>query len=68
MNQHPDNRTIDKRFEDREALDRAVQTAVREALRRHMLLGESVAVADDSGGGGVKVLGPDEIRKVLKAA
>jgi hypothetical protein len=56
-----------ERFDDREGMDRAVQDAVREALRRHMLLGESVAVASDSGHG-VKSLGPDEIRKALEAA
>lgn len=43
----------------------AARDAVREALRRHMLLGESVAVADENGG--VKILGPDEIREALKA-
>ena len=48
------------------AIQRAATNAVREALRRHMLLGESVAVADDNGR--VKVLAPDEIREVLKAA
>jgi hypothetical protein len=51
-----------------EEIQRAARDAVREALRRHMLLGESVAVADDSENGGVKVLGPEDIRKVLKAA
>lgn len=47
-------------------IQQAARDAVREALRRHMLLGESVAVADENGG--VKVLGPDEIRKALRAA
>lgn len=49
-----------------DAIQNAAADAVREALRRRMLLGESVAVADDSGG--VKVLGPKDIRKALKAA
>lgn len=44
---------------------RAAQDAVREALRRHMLLGESVAAADDSGE--VRILSPEEIRQVLDA-
>jgi len=51
-----------------DTIRRAATDAVREALRRHMLLGESVAVADDSGNGAVKVLGPEDIRKALRAA
>jgi hypothetical protein len=47
-------------------IEQAARDAVREALRRHMLLGESVAAADDQGH--VRVLGPEEIREVLKAA
>ncbi len=46
------------------AIQQAMRNAVRAALRRHMLLGESVAVSD--GNGGVKILGPEEIRKVLE--
>lgn len=65
MIQNSDNRTIIERFKDDEGMDRAVQGAVREALRRHMLLGESVAVADESGGG-VKILSPEEICLVLE--
>jgi hypothetical protein len=61
----PDNRTIEERLDDVEGMDRAVRQAVREALRRHMLLGESVAVGDEHGK--VKILGPEEIRKVLDA-
>lgn len=53
-----------RRFEDRKGIDRAAREAVRTALRRHMLLGESVAVSD--GNGGVKILGPEEIRQVLE--
>lgn len=41
----------------------AAAEGVRAALRRHMLLGESIVVADDNGG--VKWLGPDEIRRAL---
>jgi hypothetical protein len=55
-----------ERLDDLEGIDHAVQRAVREALRRHMLLGESVAVSDDNGG--VKTLSPEDIRKVLKMA
>ena len=43
----------------------ATREAVREALRRHMLLGESVAVAEKDGT--VRILTPDEIRKALDA-
>ncbi|MCI0364999.1 MAG: hypothetical protein L0219_14070 [Phycisphaerales bacterium] len=50
-----------------EEIQQAARDAVRQALRRHMLLGESVAVADESGRG-VKMLGPKDIRKALKAA
>lgn len=53
--------------ERREQLDRildAADDAVRAALRRHMLLGESVAVSDEDGG--VRILGPEEIRKALE--
>lgn len=49
-----------------DVIERVAREAVREALRRHMLLGESVAVADENGG--VKMLGPDEIREALKVA
>lgn len=55
---------IRERLDDVEALDAVVRDAVRAALRRHMLLGESVAVSD--GNGGVKILGPEEIRQVLE--
>jgi hypothetical protein len=46
-------------------MDRAVNNAVRDALRRHILLGESVAVADENGG--VKTLGPEEIKAISDA-
>lgn len=53
---------------DRKCLDdvalEAARQAIREASRRHMLLGESIAVAGD-GDEEVKILGPEEIRKVL---
>jgi 20S proteasome alpha/beta subunit len=65
IQKRPDNRTIEERLDDVEGMDRAVRQAVREALRRHMLLGESVAVGDENGK--VKILGPEEIRKVLDA-
>lgn len=55
-----------ERRRELEIIQSAAGDAVREALRRHMLLGESVAVADDNGG--VKMLGPDDIREALKAA
>lgn len=48
-----------------ELMLRAAQDAVRAALRRHMLLGESVAVADENGE--ARILSPEEIRKVLEA-
>lgn len=47
-------------------IQQAASDAVREALRRHMLLGESVAVADAEGR--VAILGPEDIRKLLIAA
>jgi hypothetical protein len=53
-----------RRFEDRDGMDRAARDAVRAALRRHMLLGESVAVSD--GKGGVNILCPEEIGKALE--
>jgi hypothetical protein len=49
-----------------EEIQRAAHKAVREALLRHMLLGESVAVVGE--GGGVRMLEPEDIRKALKAA
>lgn len=58
-----DCRTIHERLDDREGLDGAMRKGVRDALRRHMLLGESVIVADDDGK--PMKLSPDEIRQVL---
>ena len=55
-------------IERREQLDcilDAANQSVRAALRRHMLLGESVAVSD--GKSGVKTLGPEEIRAILES-
>lgn len=49
-----------------ETIERAATDAVREALHRHMLLGESVAVADENGN--LKLLGPEELRRLLTAA
>jgi hypothetical protein len=40
-------------------VEAAMQKAVRQALRRHKLLGESVAVSDEHGK--VVILSPDEI-------
>ena len=57
---------IDKRLDDLEGINRALRAAVQKAIRRHMLLGESIAVADESGTG-VRILSPDEIRESLKA-
>lgn len=42
----------------------AAAEGVRAALRRHMLLGESVVVAGENGG--VRWLGPEEIRRALE--
>lgn len=53
-----------ERREQIEATCRVSGAAVRQALRRHMLLGESVAVGDEDGG--VRILGPDQIREVLE--
>lgn len=47
-------------------METAARDAVRAALRRHMLLGESVVVADEHGK--VKTLTPEEIRQALDAA
>ena len=49
-----------------ETIQRAAAEAVREALRRHMLLGESVVVASPDGK--PRTLAPAEIRKRLDAA
>lgn len=65
MKPEPNNLTPERRRE-LEIIQAAARDAVREALRRHMLLGEFVAAADESGG--VRMLGPDDIRRVLKAA
>jgi hypothetical protein len=54
------------RQEQLAVIQSAAREAVREALRRHMLLGESVVVANDDGT--VRVLTPDEIRDALHAA
>jgi hypothetical protein len=40
-------------------IEAAMQRAVRQALRRHKLLGESVAVSDEQGK--VVILSPEEI-------
>jgi hypothetical protein len=50
-----------------ESIRTAARDAVREALRRHMLLGESVAIADNTDNGDVRVIGPDELRELLDA-
>jgi uncharacterized protein with ACT and thioredoxin-like domain len=47
-------------------IQRAATGAILEALRRHMLLGESIAVVGEHDT--VKVLEPEDIRQVLKAA
>jgi len=66
MIQQPSNTSLDDRFQDRAGMDSAVQSAVYAALRRHMLLGESVAVAGENGD--VRVLGPEEIRRILETS
>jgi hypothetical protein len=59
------NRQRDQRESDAEVLpmsrriEAAMQKAVRQALRRHKLLGESVAVSDEHGK--VVILSPEEI-------
>lgn len=68
IHNNSNHRTLKERLEDLNSMDRVVRDAVRDALRRHMLLGESVAVADESTEGAVKILGPEEIRKLLEAA
>lgn len=55
--------TSRERREQVERIRLAAAEGVRAALRRHMLLGESVVVADDDGG--VRWLGPEEIRRAL---
>lgn len=55
---------LHERFDNAVVLDRIVTDAVRAALRRHMLLGESGAVSDENGG--VKILDPEDIRQVLE--
>jgi hypothetical protein len=49
---------ITERFRTPGLVDAAMQKAVRQALRRHKLLGESVAVSQD---GKVVILPPEEI-------
>jgi hypothetical protein len=51
--------SITERFRTPGLVDAAMQKAVRQALRRHKLLGESVAVSDEHGQ--VKILSPEEI-------
>ena len=47
-------------------IEAAMQKAVRQALRRHKLLGESVAVSDEHGK--VVILSPEEIPDFPKDA
>jgi hypothetical protein len=49
---------IEQLFAEGDAIDRALRRAVQEALRRHKLLGQSVAVWKD---GRPVVLPPEEI-------
>jgi len=51
--------SITERFRAPGLIDAAMQKAVRQALRRHKLLGESVAVSDEHGK--VVILPPEEI-------
>jgi len=46
-------------FEDEEALTKAMQAAVRAAIRRHKLLGNPIAVSDDDGN--VVIIQPENI-------
>jgi hypothetical protein len=54
--------TIGELFEDGRAIDRALRLGVRDALRRHKLLGQRVATWKD---GRVVILEPDEIPVTL---
>ena len=49
--------------EQRQQILDAARHAVRDALRRHMLLGESVAVAGDNGQ--ARIIDPEEIGRAL---
>jgi hypothetical protein len=59
-----DVRSIEERLDYGESLDRAVRDGVPQVLRRHMLLGESVVVADEHGK--PQTRGPEETRRVLE--
>ena len=54
------------RQEQLAVIQSAARDAVRDALRRHMLLGEPVVVAIEDGT--VRVLTPEAIRAALQAA
>jgi hypothetical protein len=53
-----DNRTIEERFCDVEALTKAIRLGVRRALWRHKQLGQSVAIWEN---GKVVILKPEDI-------
>lgn len=59
----PEFPELSELHERAERIRLAAAEGVRAALRRHMLLGESVVVAGDNGG--VRWLGPEEIRRAL---
>lgn len=54
-----ERRDIGEIFATPGLIEAAMQKAVRQALRRHKLLGESVAVSDEHGK--VVILSPEEI-------
>lgn len=55
---NPPEKDIDAIFADGAEIDKAIKKAVREAVRRHKLLGNPIAVWRDNG---VCWLQPDEI-------
>ena len=61
-----ENRPPRNRQEQLAVIQSAARGTVREALRRHVLFGESVVVANEDST--VRVLTPDEIRAALQAA
>ncbi len=61
VNRQPDHaqRQVQNQLPMSRQIEAAMQKAVRQALRRHKLLGESVAVSDEHGK--VVILSPEEI-------
>ena len=59
MNANGKEETIPEIFRDRERIQRAVTEAVRDAVRTHKLLGQSIVACRD---GKVIVIPPEEIK------